>query len=130
MKFDVYGGFEIERKPNRHGLFDKTFWKQVSQQDERLPHACGCYVFALQNGSNIVAWYVGKTERRTFEHECFQATKINYYNDLLIDRKGTPLLFLLPRLTGSETKFSKPTRSGYRDIESLSRIGLSTCQPS
>ena len=60
MKFDVRGGFKIARKPNRHGIFDKEFWKQVSDSDGDLPGACGCYVFALQNGS-IVA---GTWERR------------------------------------------------------------------
>jgi len=122
MRFDVFGGFPIDRKPNRHGVFDKDFWKQVSNSDENLPGACGCYVFAVQNGKNIVAWYVGKTEKRTFEKECFQAAKINYYNELLVDHRGTPLLFLLPRLTGSGRKFSKPTRTGYRDIDFLETL--------
>jgi hypothetical protein len=119
MKFDVYGGYEIVRKTNRHGEFDKHFWEQVTAEDKDLPDACGCYVFALQNGDNIVAWYVGKTEKRTFRNECFQATKINYYNECLIDHHGRPLLFLLPRLTDSGRKFSKPTSSGYRDIDFL-----------
>jgi hypothetical protein len=109
----------IARKANRHGVFDKNFWKQVSDSNENLPEACGCYVFALQNGNNIVSWYVGKTEKCTFEKECFQATKINYYNEVLVDRKGTPLLFLLPRLTKSRMKFSKPTKGSYRDIDFL-----------
>jgi hypothetical protein len=98
------------------------FWKKVRKEDEDLPDACGCYLFALQNGANIVAWYVGKTERRTFYQECFQATKINYYNETLIDHNGTPLLFLLPRLTNSGNRFSKPTRTGYRDIDFLETL--------
>jgi hypothetical protein len=122
MNFDVVGGFEIKRKENRHGLFDKKFWKKVRSSNEDVPNACGCYVFALKNGSNIVAWYVGKTEKLTFEKECFQATKINYYNEVLADHKGLPFLFLLPRLTGSGNKFSKPTISGYRDIEFLEKL--------
>jgi hypothetical protein len=86
VRFAVYGGFEIDRKPNRHGIFDRAFWDQVEAAREALSEACGCYVFALRNGDNIVAWYVGKTERKTFKHECFQATKINYYNEALIDQ--------------------------------------------
>ena len=119
MRFTVCGGFKIARKANRHGVFDKNFWRQVSDTNKNLPKACGCYVFALQNGNNIVSWYVGKTEKRTFEKECFQATKINYYNEVLVDHNGTPLLFLIPRLTKSGMKFSKPTKSGYRDIDFL-----------
>jgi hypothetical protein len=121
MKFEVYGGFTIARKTNRHGVFDKEFWTQVRAVKEDLPDACGCYVFALQNGESIIAWYVGKTEKRTFANECFQATKVNYYNELLVGHNGTPRLFLLPRLTSSGTKFSKPTKrkSGYRDVDFL-----------
>jgi hypothetical protein len=122
MRFGVYGGFAIGRKPNRHGLFDGSFWQRVSdspqEQGTKLAKACGCYIFGLKNGKNITAWYVGKTERRTFEQECFQPTKVNYYNEILIDHNGTPLLFLLPRLTKSG-KLSKPTRRRYRDIEYL-----------
>src|ERR1700734_1473855 len=106
MKFDVYGGFEIERKPNRHGVFDRQFWGRVSESNENLLSACGCYVFALQNGDSIVAWFMGKTEKRTFQDECFQASKINYYNEALVNHNGMALLFLLPRLTASGKKFS------------------------
>jgi hypothetical protein len=119
MRFDVYGGFEMYRKSNRHGVFDRAFWDRVRDMEAALPEACGCYVFALKNGDNIVTWYVGKTERRTFQTECFQPTKINYYNEILIDHNGKPLLFFLPRLTASERKFSKSTTRGYKDIDYL-----------
>jgi hypothetical protein len=122
MRFDVYGGFEIRRKSNRFGVFDKEFWARVSTETPGLPGACGCYIFAIKNGSNIVAWYVGKTEKLTFQKECFQATKINYYNEILIEHNGAPLLFLLPRLTTAMKKFSKPTKAGYRDVEELETI--------
>ena len=119
MNFDVFGGFEIHRKSNRHGVFDKAFWERVRASEPLLPDACGCYVFAVKNGQNIVAWYVGKTEKNTFQRECFQATKVNYYNDVFASKNGTLLLFLLPRKTGSNRKFSKPTKTGYRDIDFL-----------
>lgn len=120
MKFKVYQ-FNIQRKENRHGVFDKTFWSQISEKDEtaNLPSACGCYLFALKNGNNLTPWYVGKTEKRTFQEECFQAAKIVYYNEVLVDHSGKPILFLLPRLTNLGKKFSKPTRVGYSDINFL-----------
>jgi hypothetical protein len=122
MNFGVFGGFEITRKTNRHGKFDKSFWESIEDQHQGVTEACGCYIFALQNGHNIVSWYVGKTEKRTFRHECFQPTKINYYNECLVDHHGRPLLFILPRLTNSGRKFSKPTNSGYRDIGFLETL--------
>jgi hypothetical protein len=119
VRFAVYGGFKIGRKSNRHGVFDGVFWNQVEEAREALSEACGCYVFALRNGDNIVAWYVGKTEKKTFKHECFQPTKINHYNEALVSHIGTPLLFLLPRLTAAGNKFSKPTSGRWRDIDYL-----------
>lgn len=122
MRFAVYGGFQIFRKPNNHGEFDKAFWKTVENTEAALPDACGCYAFAIKHGKNIVTWYVGKTEQKTFRFECFQPTKINYYNEALASHSGTPLLFLLPRLTAAGTKFSKPTSGKYRDIDYLEKM--------
>jgi hypothetical protein len=45
-----------------------------------------------------------------------------YYNDVLVDHGGTPVLFLLPRLTVAGNKFSKPTKNQYRDIEFLETL--------
>ena len=122
MKFEIYRAFEIERKPTRLGLFEKAFWKTVNEEVNGLSEACGVYLFALQHGTNIKPWYVGKTEKKNFSFECFQATKINYYNDVLVAHPGRPLLFLIPRITATREKFSKPTKSGYRDIEFLETI--------
>ena len=119
MHFEIYGGFEICRKDNRLGLFDDAFWQRARGDDEDLPDACGVYVFAMKYGENIVPWYVGKTERRTFERECFEPTKINYYNDVLAERHGTPLLYLIPRCTAGGGRFSKPTAGTWRDIDFL-----------
>jgi hypothetical protein len=121
MKFDVRL-FEIERKPNRHGFFGRDFWDKVAKADDDLPGACGCYLFALQNGNNIVPWYVGKTEKRTFQDESCGATQINYYNEVLVDHNGTPLMFLPPKLTGSGAKFAKPSPNGHRDIDFLETL--------
>ena len=114
----MYGGFPITRKPNRHGLFNNDFWNQVTETDETLPTACGCYIFALQNGGNIVTWYVGKTEKRTFYKECFEATKINYYNEIRRPQRGADIV-PLAAVDQLGEKFSKPTRSGYCDIDFL-----------
>jgi hypothetical protein len=125
MRFDVYY-VEVDRKQNRHGIFGKELRRKLEAENENLPGACGCYIFALQNGDNVTPWYVGKTEKRSFEHECWGPTQINYYNEVLVDRNGKPLMFLLPKLTGSGRKFSKPSHNGHRDIDFLESmlIGL------
>lgn len=122
MKFMTYGGFEIAKDDCRHVSFDESFWEQVATEDEGLPYACGCYVFAIKHGKNTLPWYVGKAERIPFKKECVQPTKLNYYNQVLPRHTGTPLLFLIPRLTGSEKKFSKPTRTNYRDVDFLETL--------
>ncbi len=122
MLFEIYGGFAIARKHNKHGEFDEAFRRSVKESENELPDACGCSIFAIQNGNNIVPWYVGKTERRTFKNECFQPTKINYDKEALVDHRGAPLLFLLPRLTASGKKFSKPTAGSYKDIDYLETL--------
>jgi len=119
MLYAVYGGFEILRKPNGHGLFNSEFWKTVESNEAGLSSACGCYVFAIRNAGNFKPWYVGKTERRTFRNECFEPTKINYFNEALANRKGAAILFLLARLTASKKKFSKPTGGSYHDVDFL-----------
>jgi hypothetical protein len=124
MRFEVYGGFQIQRNPNaRTGCFNRAFWDGIPY--EGLRKACGCYLFALQNGNNICPWYVGKTERQTFEKECFARPKISYYNSVLESHNGMPLLFLVPRLTAAGQAFSHPTRTGYRDIDFLEAMLIS-----
>jgi hypothetical protein len=71
MKFTVYGGFALPKSFCHHVTLDrvdkKSFWDQVELTQTSLSDACGCYVFAMQFGDNIKAWYVGKTERQTFK---------------------------------------------------------------
>ncbi len=99
MNFEVHGGFSIPRKANWHGDFNKSFWGTVKKKDSDLPNACGCYVFALEHGSNIVAWYVGKMEKRTFQQECFHAT--------MASRAASGLWFWLGRRRPSPCRISK-----------------------
>lgn len=118
MHYGVFGGFELPRKENRLGDYNKSFWTETEERKPGLSDACGCYVFALKNGDNIKSWYVGKAERQPFYKECFSAAKKLIFNDILIERNGTPLLFLLPRMTKKD-KLCKPTVWKYADIEFL-----------
>lgn len=125
MNYDVFGGFELPRNDKRLGNYDNSFWKQIESSNQGLSYACGCYVFSLKNGENIKSWYVGKAEKQAFRQECFSPAKKLIFNDILHGRNGTPLLFLLPRMTG-KSKLCKPTKGKYRDIEFLETmlIGL------
>ena len=125
MPFKVSGPFELKRTSGGIVAFGKNelaaFWEQTGRQTATdLRNACGCYVFALQNGENIVPWYVGKTEGATFEVRCFDDSHFVKYFRAIGDgetrRKGKPLLFLLPRCTPKE-RLSKP--GNWPDIEYL-----------
>lgn len=118
MNYNVFGGFELPRKDKGRGNYDNGFWRDVDAARPSLSNACGCYVFALQNGKNIKTWYVGKAERQSFRQECFSAAKRLIFNDILTEHNGTPLLFFLPRMT-PKNKLCKTTKKKYSDIEFL-----------
>jgi hypothetical protein len=118
MNYDVFGGYELPRKANRLGEYDKSFWVKIEEKKPGLSDACGCYLFVLKNGDNLKSWYVGKAERQAFRQECFSAAKRLIFNDILIEKNGTPLLFFLPRMT-NKNKLCKPTVWKYGDIEFL-----------
>jgi len=118
MNYGIFVGFELLRGDTRTGDYNKSFWTQVDDAKAGLSRACGCYVFALKNGSSLKPWYVGKAERQAFHEECFSPAKRLIFNDVLLKRNGTPLLFFLPRLT-PKRKLCKPTAWKLRDIEFL-----------
>ena len=59
--FDVYGPFEIDREDGRIHRAGQSMWDEAEEIEPGLSRAWGCYMFCLQNGQNIVPWYVGKT---------------------------------------------------------------------
>ncbi len=122
MKYTVHGPFEIHKQKN--GLVDRSsqakneFWDRAREEDGSLPSACGCYLFAVRAAKGIRPWYVGLAERQSFEGECFSSHKLTIYNDVLADRKGTPLLFLVAKRT-TGNKFSRPSKKRHRSSRFL-----------
>ena len=61
-------------------------------------------------------WYVGKATK-TFLQECFTDRNLRKYDKVLVERKGTPILFLLARRTpgeGSERYYMIKRPEGWR----------------
>ncbi len=107
----------------------KPFWdEEVEASEDGLSHACGCYLFAIRAGRGTKPWYVGQSNKQTFRKECLTEHKRGTYNDLLGQRSGRPLLFLVARRTATGRRFSKPSGTGYRDVDflenTLIQIGL------
>ncbi len=111
MKYEIFGGFEVPRKSNKKSVVDardlSSFWKdKVDAAYPKLSSAFGCYVFGLRKrGGGVTPWYVGKTCSQGFSKECFTSHKRVYYNEVIADGPGIPLLYLLARMT-RDGKFS------------------------
>lgn len=124
MKFETYGGFELQRnrkliahsKTERH-----EFWAKVDEEEPGLSDACGCYVYVIGKR----AWYVGMAEHQSFKSECFTPHKINQYNDALGQVAGRPSLLLLPKVTPGG-RFAKPSKRGHGDIRLLESLLIGT----
>lgn len=111
--YNAYGPFELPRKPGaKKKVFDgsnsaeKEFWERVEKQNKGLSKARGCYIFAMRGGGGINPWYVGQS-KTGFIKECFQPAKKNQYHNVINDKKGTPILFLIARHTSIGNTFSK-----------------------
>jgi hypothetical protein len=127
MDFKVYGAFEMPRHKNlitTDADHKRCFWQGVDEKIDGLSEACGCFVFAISpSGGGAKPWYVGMTCRQGFRSECFQPHKINLYNNALVEyERGTPLLYLIAKLTPSKGAFAKPSSNGHRDVEALEDV--------
>jgi hypothetical protein len=125
MNFIVAGVFKMDRKPNGH-IDDRKeskakFWKTVECDWKGLKDASGCYVFALNTGRGPIPWYVGKAERQSFEDEIFTLHKLHHYNDVVIEHKGTPYVFLMPRVT-SRQRLCRPAKNHNASIRLLETL--------
>ena len=126
--FDVYGPFDIDREDGEISRAGQSMWDEVEDCEDGLARAWGCYMFCLQNGRNIVPWYVGKTcAAGGFREEAFADHKLWIYNSIT-ERRGKRHLLLFPLTTGNSNghkPFSK-NRNKTSVIEWLERtlIGM------
>lgn len=126
MIYSIHGPFEIPIN-KKNGLVDrsksilKEFWATVDRAEASTSSSCGCYLFAIRAGKGFKPWYVGLAGKQSFQHECFSAQKINIYNDVLANRNGTPLIFLLSKRT-KKGKFVKPSSKQPHDIAYLETL--------
>ena len=114
-RYEVFGEFEVPRKLTRDGKqtldFSKValaaFWKEVERVQAGLRSGSGCYLFAVRASGGLRPWYVGQS-KRAFENECFAYQKRDIYRNVMDDViKGTPVLFLIGRMTPS----GKPSKN-------------------
>lgn len=114
MYFDMYGPFELGRSAGSITGQQPALWEAVRgacarwyADETELERAIGCYAFGLKNGDSLVPWYVGMTiAERGFRGEVLEPHKRGHYNAVLEERRGIPVLFLMPLLT-PEGRFSR-----------------------
>ena len=120
MNYDIFGPFEVPRDDHltsRNSKKRRSFWKEVHDEVENLPDACGCYILVVRNK----AWYVGMAEKQSFKSECFQPHKIVQYDSALSKAKGVPYLLFLAKMTPSGY-FASPGKNGYSDVQALEQL--------
>lgn len=128
MNFYPYGAFEIPKNSNGLIARDKLneFWNEVEQIENNLSTAIGCYVFSIRAGRGILPWYVGLAEKQSFKKECFTSHKLVHYNEVVVSRKGTPMLTLIPKHTPTG-RLVFPTGGEHRDIQFLELKLIEKC---
>jgi hypothetical protein len=128
MIFEPFGPFELQRCISGvDQTTKKKFRQDVAKQDRSLPDAVGCYIFAIRAGKGFTPWYVGKTEKQSFQDRIWQGGHFMDFNHVLCGNKGTPVVFLLAWKTrkGNFRKATKRKSSG--SISSLEEMLIGTC---
>jgi hypothetical protein len=95
QEFEVKGPFEIKPKKLSKGLLINNeclneFWESLKE----IRTNRGIYIFGMRVSKGYVPWYVGQT-KRNFEKECSDKLKVNIYNEIMIAKRGTPIMFFL-----------------------------------
>jgi len=114
MHFDVAGPFELIRSGSKKMITDISLRKlkpELENWETGLSEACGCYVFAVRAGKGFSPYYVGQACKRSILAEALNPSNREKYNKVLSDRKGTPVLFLVPLRTPTG-KFRKKRQVG------------------
>lgn len=121
MKFDIYAPFEVPMSSLLLVKEDfKWFWDDVEAFSPGLSDAYGCYIFGLRAAKGYVPWYVGRTNKQTFEKEIVAEHKLNRYNRI-ISQKGTPVFFFIAKRTNALSGFEKRAVGG-KEVKFLETI--------
>ena len=81
-----------------------AFWRQPEVSS--IKNKEGCYVFSLRIGKGFTPCYIGKT-KNSMLNECFTAHKLTKFNEVLFERKGTPVMFFVVPKDGKKVVAEK-----------------------
>lgn len=130
MNFEPQKALEIPRKSGLVPHKPKelaAFWEELDELNGYdVSGGIGCYIFAIRAGKGVMPWYVGLAEKQSFKKECFAPHKINHYNSILAEHRGTPMLTVVAKHTpGGKLVF--PNGNGHRDIQQLETMLIGNC---
>lgn len=103
IRFRVEGPLVIAPLQGSHGrMIEKTAIAKFWEQNQELADEVGCYVFGMRTGGGLTPIYVGQS-KTGFQHECFHYHKLAHYNEALITRSGTPIMFFVVKDSGPQS---------------------------
>ena len=108
------GPFKLSRFTKKKLITTDTLQElqeKLSESHPGIADGCGGYVFCLRNPSGIKPWYAGQANRSRLVAEALNPSNREKYNKVISERKGTPMLYLLPLLTNKFGKYARPTAS-------------------
>jgi hypothetical protein len=129
MRFTIHGPYRIKKSSNGLIKSDAStlgkFWQSIQAQEDGLPDACGCYLFAVKATHGIRPWYIGLTSKRSFEVECLRNHQLKIYDNVVASKRRTPLLYFIAKRTKGG-KFGKPSKNSQKDIGYLETLPIGT----
>jgi hypothetical protein len=102
MNFDVAGPFKLTRHGTKKLITDQSLTElkaELEGRDSGLSKACGCYVFAIHTPKGYTPYYVGQASKQSIVGEALNPSNREKYNKACSESKGSPTIFLLPKLT-------------------------------
>ncbi len=102
MNFDVAGPFKLTRHGTKKLITDRSLTDLKAQLEtlhSGLSKACGCYVFAIHTPKGYTPYYVGQASKSSIAGEALNPLNREKYNKACSESKGSPTIFLLPKLT-------------------------------
>ena len=125
--YRVYGPLDIPRTDDLRQVDRKRlsgFWKNANDAASELATATGCYIFGIRAGKGARPWYVGQA-KKSFKNECFTPHKLLYYNTAVLKRQGTPIMFLVARMTPGGQRFVK--KLGQKEADWVENLLIRHC---
>lgn len=114
MNFDVIGPIRLGRHGKKRLITNESKLDLIDRLETIEPglsDACGCYVFAKNNGRGMLPWYVGQACRQSLAAESLNPANREKYNTVL-NSKGTPVIFFLPLRTATGKLRKRPKGKG------------------